>query len=88
MYTSFCEFYRSLGHRSTLSHYSCPISCLPLATTLIHYLSLFSVLPDCRRARVFIALPGRRAHACPLPGAGPRAGAVDLNNAPPQRQLS
>ena len=78
MYTSFCESYRSLDHRSTLSHYSRPISCLPLATTLIHYLSLSSVLPDCRRARVFRALPGR-AHACPLPGA---------NNAPPQRQQS
>jgi len=70
MYISFCESYRSLDHRSTLSHYSCPISCLPLATTLIHYLSLSSVLPDCRRAPVFIALPGR-AHACPLPGARP-----------------
>ena len=73
MYTSFCESWRSLDHRSTLSHYSRPISWLPLATTLIHYLSLSSVLPNCRCARVFIALPGR-AHACPLPGA---------DNAPP-----
>jgi len=40
------------------------------STALIHYLSLSPVLPDCRRARVFIALPGR-AHACPLPGARP-----------------
>ena len=68
----------TLDHRSTLSRYSRPISRLPLATTPILYLSLSSVLPDCRCARVFIALPGR-AHACPLPGA---------NNAPPQRQLS
>jgi len=79
MYTSFCESYRSLDHRSTLSRYSRPISRLPLATTLIHYLSLSPVLLDCRCAR---------ANACPLPGAGARAGAVDLNNAPPQRQLS
>ena len=78
MYTSFCESYHSLDHRSTLSHYSRPISCLPLATTLILYLSLSSVLPDCRCSQVFIAFPGR-AHACPLPGA---------NNAPPQRQLN
>ena len=70
LYTSFCKSYRSLEHRSTLSHYSCLISCLPLATTLIHYLSLSSVLPDCLCARVFIALTGR-AHACPLPGAKP-----------------
>jgi len=50
--------------------YSRPISCLPLATTLLHYLSLPSVLFDCRRARVFIALSGR-AHVRPLPGARP-----------------
>ena len=49
MYTSFCESYRSLDHRSTLSRYSRPISRLPLATTLILYLSLSSVLPDCPR---------------------------------------
>jgi len=57
-------------HLITDQHYSRPISCLPLATTLLHYLSLFSVLPDCRHAQGFIALPGR-AHACPLPGARP-----------------
>ena len=41
------------------SDYSCPISCLPLTTTLILYPS---VLLDCRRARVFIAL--RRTCPC------------------------
>jgi len=53
------------------------------ATAASHYTHSLSVTflcppPDCRRARLFIALTGR-AHACPLPGA---------NNAPPQRQLS
>jgi len=58
-------------HLITDQHYSRPISCLPLATTLLDYLSLPLVLPDCRRAPGFIALPGR-AHACPLPGARPK----------------
>ena len=74
-------------HLITDQHYSRPISCLPVSTTLLHYLSLPSVLPDCRRARVFIALPDVPMRVRSQ-GPGPRAGAVDLNKAPPQRQLS